>query len=155
MRARRARPPRTLPAAGDPFLLGAAVPRPRRTPARPRRQPTGTPAAGAVPALRSVLGLRLPVPAPARRPRWPRVLVAVVALYAGSMAAVDAMRLAALDRQLAAVDAQLEAVTSREAMLRMQAAALQDPAAIADAARRWLGLAAPGDVVFTPVSPGH
>jgi cell division protein FtsB len=155
MGTRRARTTRTLPAPSERPVAGAAVPIARMSPPRARRQSGATAPEPRSAAPRSVLGLRLPQLQAARRPRWPRVLVALIALYAGFLVATDAVRLIALNRQIAAVNAQIARVDAHDLVLKMQAAALQDPSAIADTARKWLGLAAPGDVVFTPVPPAH
>jgi len=150
---------RTLAPSGAPVLGGAAVPRPQGSAhAQPGRRPSsarGSLARAGGSRSISVLGLRLPALGPAPRPRWPRVIVAVVMLYAGFMVVSDVARLTSLNHQIAAVDRRITALDAQDTQLTMQAAALQNPAAIADAARSWLGLAAPGDIVFTPVPPGH
>jgi cell division protein FtsB len=146
----RARTTRTLAAASDRLIVGGAVPASRPPAPRSRRAPTET----AAQMRRTVLGIRLPRLGPARRPRWPRVVLAVIAVYAAVLTASDVVRLVALDRQIGAVDAQVAQVNAHEAVLRMEAAALQSPADIADTAHRWLGLASPGDIVFTPVASG-
>jgi cell division protein FtsB len=146
----RARTTRTLTAASDRLILGAAVPAARAPAPRGRRAPAET----AAPMRRTVLGIRLPRLGPARRPRWPRVVLAVIAVYAVVLASSDIVRLVALNREIATVNAQIAQVHAHEAVLRMEAAALQSPADIADTAHKWLGLASPGDIVFTPVSSG-
>ena len=145
----RARTTRTLTAASDRLILGAAVPAARASAPRGRRAPAET-----APMRRTVLGIRLPRLRPARRPRWPRVVLAVIAVYAVVLASSDIVRLVALNREIATVNAQIAQVHAHEAVLRMEAAALQSPADIADTAHKWLGLASPGDIVFTPVSSG-
>ncbi len=150
----RTRTTRTLQAARDRLMVGAAVAAPHPAAGEPAPRGRRQPVPPATQPRRTVLGVRLPL-GPARRPRWPRVVLAVIAVYAVILTASDIVRLVALDRQIAAVSAQVAQVNAHEAVLRMEAAALQTPADIADTARRWLGLAAPGDVVFTPVAPGH
>jgi cell division protein FtsB len=148
----RVRTTRTLPAAAArPVVGAAALPARREGGPRPRR---ASPELSVAPR-RTVLGIRLPRLGPARRPRWPRLVLAVVAVYATALTAADVAHLLALDRQIAAVDAQIARVNAHDAALQMEAAALQSPADIADTARQWLGMAAPGDVVFTPVAPTH
>jgi cell division protein FtsB len=150
----RTRTTRTLPAAPDRLIVGAALAAPRPAAADPAIRARRTAVQPAAQPRRTVLGVRLAL-GTARRPRWPRVILAVVAAYALVLTGSDVVHLMALDRQIAGVDAQIAQVSAHDAVLRMEAAALQSPADIADTARRWLGLAAPGDVVFTPVAPGH
>src|SRR5579883_1976990 len=110
MGTRRARTTRTLPASGDPLILGAAAAPSWRQPGERARRLV----LGATAAAPTVLGLHLPRLGASRRPRWPRVLVALIALYAGFLTAADIVRLAALDGQIAAVEHQLAAVDAQD-----------------------------------------
>lgn len=110
---------------------------------------------GASTTILNVLGLR---PVPGRRPmrpRWPRILVLLVAAYAAFALAASGARYMALAGQIRSVHAQVAALHARDAELRLEETALTKPTHIADSARKWFGLVSPGDLVFTPVQPGQ